>query len=82
MITLDTYPDSFNSLEEFIECEDYDNEVRYFTIPMSWLADYVLHTWYMELDQFFKECTWDDTWQLYEMAKAEGVLISERIAKK
>ena len=81
-ITLDTYPDQFTSFDEFIESDDYDNTQRLFTVPLAWLADYVINIWHMVLDDFFKNCTWDDTWQLYEMAKAEGVLVSERIVKR
>ena len=78
-ITLETYPDCFDNYEEFIENENYDSEKRLFSVPITWLADYVLNTWGMTLDDFFKENTWDDDWQIYEMAKQKGILYNEII---
>lgn len=81
-ITLDTYPDRFTSTDEFIESDDYENEVRYFVVKTSWLASYAFNTWGLTLDDFLEGNTWDDNWQLYEMAKQTGNLISERIEKR
>ena len=81
-ITLDTYPDQFDAQDVFIESQDYDDQKRLFVVPITWVADYVLNTWGMTLNDFFKTCTWDDNWQLYEMAKQKGLLISERIERR
>ena len=81
-ITLDTYPDMFTDYDEFIENEDYDNQKREFGVKIAWMADYVSHTWGMTLDDFFKTNTWDENWQLYEMAQRNGALVFERIVER
>lgn len=81
-ITLDTYPDLFTSYGDFIENEDYDSELRLFVVKTTWLASYVFNTWGLTLDDFFKENTWDDNWQIYETAKETGNLISERVERR
>ena len=82
IITLDTYPDAFTPQGDFIENPDYDKQKRLFVVPIVWLADYVLHTWGYTLDEFFKLNDWDENWQLYEMAKEQKVLVSERTVER
>ena len=62
-----------------IENENYDNEIRVFSVPMQWALNYISKHLHMTLDEFKNEYTWDDTWQMYEMALDEEEIVSNTI---
>ena len=78
-ITYGTYPDMFTDYENMIENEDYDIQMREITVPTAWAKEWVQEHCDMSLDEYENEYTWDDSIQMYEDAKAEGVLISTEI---
>ena len=78
-VTYDTYPDVFTDYESLIENENYDNETRFIEIPEAWAKEWVVKNGFPTLDSFNLEYTYDTTWQMFDDATAEGVLVSERI---
>lgn len=78
-ITYGTYPDMFTDYENMVENEDYDVQMREITVPTAWAKEWVKDHCDMTLDEYENEYTWDDSIQMYEDAKAEGVLISTEI---
>lgn len=81
-VVLETYPDMFTDYEEGIENEEYDNQSRWITVPMGWAAGWVYIQYRMGLDEFLGEYTMDDTYKMYEDAKADGVLLNEKITDR
>ena len=53
--------------------DDDECYCKHFEIPKNWLID-VLNE---RLEDFLDRYTWDETWFIYEMAKANNVLICE-----
>lgn len=84
-ISFDTYPDMMKDYERGIENDNYDNELRIFTVPEAWAAGWIKQFFYeVELDDlgydyFETVYSWDDTYQMYSDAHAAGVLIEEHI---
>lgn len=78
-VTYETYPDMFLDDNCTIENENYDNETRYFEIPEEWAKEWVVKNGFLSLNIFNSEYIWDHTWQMWEDAIKEGVLVSERI---
>lgn len=76
-ITLDTYAP--------MDREDYDDVLRIFTVPYSWLSDEFKADNFgtFDLDGFLtQEYTWDDTFFLYERATTDKVIVYEQIIER
>ena len=78
-VTYETYPDMFTDHENLIENENYDDEIRFFEIPEEWADGWAKEHGFTGLDEFNNEYTWDITYDMWEDAKAKGILISEHI---
>ena len=81
-VTYDTYSDMFTDDKHMIENENYDNEIRWFEVPEEWANKWVKEHGFSGFEEFDNEYTWDDSIQMYEDAKAEGVLISTEIDQR
>ena len=77
--TYETYPPMFSDYENDIENENYDNEMRMFTVPAYWGIKWMREEAEMTKAEFDTEYTWDDTFSMYEDACREGVIINEWI---
>lgn len=82
-ITLETYPPMFT----VDGCENpfYDEELTEFTVPYRWLSELYQEepSGDFDLDFFLtNEYTWDDTYSIYERAKADEVIVKERIVSR
>lgn len=78
-VTYDTYPDMFLDRDCTIENENYDNELRVFTVPEAWATEWIRHECKMTPAEFDDWYTWDVTYQMYADAIDEKVLISTEI---
>jgi hypothetical protein len=78
-VTYETYPDMFTDYEELIENENYDNEIREFTVPEAWATEWMLRECKMTPEEFNDWYTWDVTDQMYLDAINEKVLVSTEI---
>lgn len=74
-----TYPDMFTDYENGIENENYDHEMRVIEVPMDWASMWVRTRYGMSLDEYENEYDYNDSFQMYEDAMRDGVLISEKI---
>lgn len=79
--TIETYPPMFSDYDNYIENEDYDDTIRVFSVPKQWAVDWIKHSGYT-LDEFLQEYTWDETYEMYEDANSEAVIISEWIEER
>ena len=76
-ITFETYPDMLSDYETGTENENYDDELRVFTVPKEWAVGWIRDTWNMDLDKFLEVYTWDDTYQMYLYAMYGQVILEE-----
>ena len=82
-ITFDTYPDMFTDYENMIENENYDNELRLFTVPRDWATEWIRkHCDGITLEEFEYVYDWDWSYQMYEDALTEGVIIEEHMEER
>ena len=81
-ITFDTYPPMFKVYEEYLENEEYDEQIRLFSVPKAWAVDWIFIQFRMGLEDFMNEYTWDDTFEMYGAAKAAGVILSDEIVDR
>lgn len=79
LMTFETYPDMFTDYENNIENENYDYEMRVFSVPDEWLVRWFDLNGIKSLNAFESEYTWDDTWQMYCDAGIDGVLSNVHI---
>lgn len=82
MITLDTYPDMFLDNDCNVENENYDNELREFTVPLNWAVEWIKSECHQTLDEFMDEYTWDETIQMYDAAMHQNVLCASKIVER
>lgn len=78
-------------LEEIIKVCEFDEDdsdyCRDFVIPKGWLLeklefiDSCNENKGVDFDKFLEEYVWDETWAIYEAAKAEGKLLFEEVQK-
>lgn len=87
-MTFETYPDMMIDYERNIENEHYDEQLRYFTVPEKWGNEWIgkflegVGLENLGYDYFVSLYTWDDTWQMYEDAVKDGVLVEEHIESR
>lgn len=79
LVTFETYADMFVDPDEAEENENYDSQLREFTVPREWAAEWVSSFYHESLDEFMSQYTWDDTDQMYNFALLENVLDGMRI---
>lgn len=82
-VTFETYPDMFTDYENGVENENYDHEYRSFTVPRVWATIWIRQ--YCDgitLAEFENVYEWDWSYQMYENALAEGVIIEEHIEER
>lgn len=79
LISLTTYPPTMSDYENEVENANYDNEVRSIVVPRKWAEAFVTREFGVTFDDFLRECTWDETFQMYEAAEADGVLVMTEI---
>lgn len=73
-----TFPDVYIDYENEIENENYDNEIKAFSVPKDWATAWARTTCGITLDEFRNEYTYDDTAQMLDDAYDQGVLIEEK----
>ena len=78
-VTYDTYPNTMLDYDKCIENPNYDNECRIFTVPKAWAENWIHKNFNESIDVFDNEFTYDDSYQMYEQALHDGVLIEEHI---
>lgn len=76
-----TYPPALKDYDKWIENDEYDNQLRAFEVPIWWASEFVFITWRMGLADFIDEYTWDDSYEMYLQAAADGIVISEKITE-
>ena len=81
-ITLDTYPDMFLDYDCNVENENYDHQIRLFTVPLNWAVEWMRSECKLTLDEFMKVYTWDETMQMYEDARSENALCATKIVEQ
>ena len=81
-IEFDTYPDMMSDYENDIENENYDYELRVFTVPKEWAVSWIRNIWGMDFKEFMDTYTWDDTYQMYVSAKYAQVILEEHIISR
>ena len=74
-----TYPPMFTDYDQGIENENYDNEIREFSVPKDWVEKYVSTEFTMTLPEFMEEWDWDASYQMFAAAVSAGVLITDCI---
>ena len=79
-ITFDTY--SCMLTDEYNENENYDEEIRLFTVQKDWATNWIAKNCEMTFEEFMNEYTWDDTDAMYTRALCDGVIIEERIEER
>ena len=79
MLAYDTYPDMMKDYENGIENENYDNEVRIFTVERDWGEKWIFDNFKQDVEDFNTEYTWDDTFAMYEASIKDGTLIDAYI---
>lgn len=62
--------------------DDDRDYCKYFEVPKDWLID-VWEKWnnnkrYIDLEEFLDNYVWDETWFIYNLAKGNGALITEK----
>ena len=80
--TYETYPPMFSDYENDIENENYDHELRMFTVPAYWAIKWMREEAEMTKAWFDCQYTWDDTFSMYEAACREGVILKEWIEER
>lgn len=81
-VTFYTYPPMFKNYKTFQENENYDRELRSFTVPKKWASEWIFKTYKMWFDEFLNEYTWDDTYDMYESALDAGVASNIKIVER
>ena len=78
----DTYPEMFLDYDAMVENPAYDYQTRWFEVPSDWAESFIAE-WASERnrnpDEWGDVYDWDDTWFMYEMADADGVIVKEWI---
>lgn len=82
VLNIETYPDMMSDYENDIENPDYDSTIRVIKVPMSWAVKWIDETYEMTYDEFMEEYDWDMTYEMYESAVSDGVLIGETIVNR
>ena len=77
--TFDTYPPMFIDYGEFIENDRYDDTLRWFVVPKLWAVDFISRFFGMKFEEFMRNYTWDDTFQMYECAMQDNQIVSDYI---
>lgn len=77
-----TYPPMMEDYERGIENVEYDHQLRSFEVPVWWAVDFIFITWRMSLEEFLEVYTWDDTYDMYEQAYNDGIIVREEIIER
>ena len=72
-----TYPNMYTDRKNGIENEDYDDEVKVFSVPLAWAEKWLREIFKDTVDDFMDEYTWDDSLYMYEAARTDGVIAME-----
>lgn len=72
----ETYPDMYLDYENDIENDNYDFEKKLFKIPLVWAENYIRNEHGITIGEFDDTYDWDDTYEMYEQAIKENVIIS------
>lgn len=75
-VTFETYAPMFIDYEDYIENENYDNEIRVFSVPKALAVDWIFIHYRMGYEDFLNEYTWDDTFNMFGDAIKDKVLVN------
>lgn len=78
IFTIETYPPMFSDYGNHVENEEYDDTLLWFSVPKQWALKWITADG-TTFDEFMSTYTWDMTFEMYQDATAEKVIISEEI---
>lgn len=59
----------------------FDTHIMLFEVPLDWVERYLEGIGYT-IESFNDEYTWDDTWQMYESACVDDVIVYENVVER